>query len=557
MWGTMTEGASDRWASEKEFLIHVEKELARLRAWTSSMNWVNTEAWNEVLRAVHNLRGTAAMVGHPIISEIFDGLEKKLEHASDYTESQLRDEVDFALTQATDALRGPVPHAPGPVQPVSVSTPRTPALNFSTLKQLKPLRVVLLDDDAVFRSHMGTVFQRSGMTVFELESGSDLTPEYLQRQKIDVLILDLNLPLEDGYSICKRIKASAAGYNVPIVFVSADGKLESRLFGWQAGGEDFIVKPVDPLELLLRVEFLVETAALRRKQQLKVGVDYDVFLRELERLIKDAVSGKKSLVLATLSLTSVGADQKKRATGVKHLLDHLRRGDALCSPAAGYLMILQPDMTLASAQRNFDSLTARLNQDYSLECRVGLAQSPSHGKSSADLLAASKECLDRALQGGAGWSVITPDSRVAQEPRQPHLVVVDDDDAFLNYLGKHFAELGLNAMLVSSSQRAVELVRKLKPDLVTLDILMPDPDGLKVLETLKRDPDLAEIPVIMVSGKGEEEYLVRAFELGAADYLVKPVRLPELNARVRKALRETRARLSGSQPAGANEAHPA
>jgi hypothetical protein len=74
----MADQTSDRWASEKEFLVHVEKELARLRDWTSSLNWVNTDAWSRVLRSVHNLRSTAAMVGHPIISEIFDGLEKEV-----------------------------------------------------------------------------------------------------------------------------------------------------------------------------------------------------------------------------------------------------------------------------------------------------------------------------------------------------------------------------------------------------------------------------------------------------------------------------------------------
>jgi len=553
----MADEASDRWASEKEFLVHVEKELERLRLWTSSLNWVNTDAWGQVLRSVHNLRGTAAMVGHPIISEIFDGLEKKLERASDYTEAQLRDHVDFALTQATEALRRPVTPTPGPAEPSSVSTLKTPALTFSPSKQLKPLRIVLLDDDAVFRRLISTVFQRLGMTLFELDHGSDLTPEYLQSQKIDVLMLDVNLPFEDGYSICKRVKASPVGRNVPIVFVSVDGKLESRLFGWQAGAEDFIVKPVDPSELLLRVEFLVEAAALRRKQQLKVGVDYDVFLKDLERQVKHAVSSSESLVLATLSLTNAGADEKKRAPGIKYLLDRFRRGDTLCSPAAGYLMVLQADVTLAAAQKNFATLSARLNQDYSLDCRVGLAQSPTHSKSSADLLAASKEGLDRALQGGKETSVISPDSRVAEEPRQPQVVMIDDDDAFLKYLGGHFAELGLNAVLVSSSERAVEFVRRLKPDLVTLDILMPDPDGLKVLETLKSDPELADIPVIMVSGKGEQEYLVRAFELGAADYVTKPFRLPELDARIRKVLRETHVGLRGSPPPGRGETHSA
>jgi DNA-binding response OmpR family regulator len=532
----MLDDASDRWASEEEFFQHIEKELARLREWTSSTNWVNTSAWDEVLRSVHNLRGTAALVGHPIIARIFEGLEEKLEHAGEYTDVQLRGEVETALTKAREALRVPPPAAGTPATP-PVAVPRPAALSPATLKRLKPLRILLLDDDPSFRARLRAAYEPLGMTIFEMARGSDLTPDFLQRQKIDVLVLDLKLPGEDGYSICKRLKASPSSCHVPIVFVSVVGELESRLFGWQVGGEDFIVKPVDPLELLVRVEFLVEGVALRRRQQLKVGVDYDAFLRETEKRIQEAVTGKENLVLATLSLRSAGVDEKKRAQGVKYLLDHLRRGDTSCSPAAGYLMVLQPDTSLPSARKAFAALSGRLKRDYALECRVGIAQSPKHGETPKDLLAASKECLDRALEGGTE-AVVTPDSRKTEAPRPPKLVLVDDDEAFLEYLGRHFAELGFSAVLVSSSQRAVEYVRKEEPDLVTLDILMPDPDGLKVLEELKRDPQTSAIPVIIVSGKGEEEYLHRAFELGAADYIVKPFRPPELNARVRKVLRE-------------------
>ena len=71
-----------------------------------------------------------------------------------------------------------------------------------------------------------------------------------------------------------------------------------------------------------------------------------------------------------------------------------------------------------------------------------------------------------------------------------------------------------------------------------LDVLMPDPDGLKILAALKADPKLASIPVMMVSAKDDEEHLIRAIDLGAADYLIKPFRLPELKARVRKVLRD-------------------
>jgi DNA-binding response OmpR family regulator len=120
-------------------------------------------------------------------------------------------------------------------------------------------------------------------------------------------------------------------------------------------------------------------------------------------------------------------------------------------------------------------------------------------------------------------------------------VIVDDDLEFLNYLEKHVAELGINAIVESASDRALDCIRQNGPDLVMLDVLMPDPDGLKILQALKADPELAAIPVIMVSAKEAEDYLIRAFDLGAADYLIKPFRLPELKARVRKALRDKHA----------------
>ena len=538
------EQVQEGWASEEEFLLYLEKKLQRLREATSSVNWVNTEDWNEVVRTVHNLRGAAGMFGHPIISRIFEGLEKKLAHPEDYAEAQLREDVQASLTRATESLRGPPPppavSVPAP-SPIPAWEPRQTVLTPATQKRLKPLTILVLDDDTVFRTHLRGVYVPLGMRILESDRGSDLTPDFLQKNKVDTVVLDLKLPGEDGYSICKRLKANPASCDVPIVFVSATGELESRLFGWQVGGEDFIVKPVDPLELLLRIEFLVERANARRAQARQVGVSYDVFLKEMEKRIKESISHKDPLVLAMLTLTGAGSEEKQRAAGVRFLLDQMHRGDVLCSPTAGYLMVLQPHKSVAAARKTLETLVNRLTKDFALECKVGLAECPVHGGTAQDLLAAAKQCLDRARQGGVETAVISPGSHKDEEPHPPKVLMVDDDEEFLDFLGRHLADLGINAVMVPGSDRAVELVRQHKPDLVTLDVMMPDPDGLEVLKTLKADPTLAAIPVIMVSAKEEEEYLLRAFDLGAADYLVKPFRLPELHARVRKVLRETAA----------------
>jgi len=352
------------------------------------------------------------------------------------------------------------------------------------------------------------------------------------------VILDLHLPDEDGYSICKRLKAEALSCHVPIIFISVTGELESRLYGWQVGAEDFIVKPVDPLELLLRVQFLVDRNNAKLMQQRQVGITYDSFLKDLDKRIKETISGKGTFVLALLSLGGAGADQKQRAAGSRFLLDELHRGDLFCSPGPGYLIVLQPNESLASAKQTFATLARRLKRDFQVECRVGLAQCPTHGKTGPELMAAIKAHLDLAVQQGVETSVESAPSRKVEEAHPPKIVIVDDDLEFLNYLTKPLAELGINAIMESASDRALECIRQNSPDLVMLDVLMPDPDGLKILQRLKADPKLAAIPVIMVSAKEAEEYLIQAFDLGAADYLTKPFRLPEMKARVRKALRD-------------------
>jgi DNA-binding response OmpR family regulator/HPt (histidine-containing phosphotransfer) domain-containing protein len=536
-----TNPAQESWASEAEFLLHVEEELKKLQEITRSVDWVNSGAWHTVVRTVHNLRGSAGMIGQRVVATILEGLERKLGQADRYTDNQLREEVDTSLRKATEALRGLSSDAQAPVPQWSAAAPGEPppsALTPAALKRLKPLTILVVDDDPMIRMQLQSIYRKLGMRVITLDRGTDLRPDFLATQRIDAVILDLHLPDEDGYSICKRLKADALSCNVPIVFFSVTGELESRLYGWQVGAEDFIVKPVDPLELLLRVQFLVDRNNAKLMQQRQVGISYDSFLKELDKRVKEAMSGKGTFVLALLSLGSAGADQQQRAAGSKFLLDELHRGDLFCSPGPGYLIILQPNESLDSAKQTFTTLARRLKRDFQVQCRVGLAQCPTHGQTGRELMAAIKAHLDLAVQQGVETSADSAPSRKVEEAHPPRILIVDDDLEFLDYLGEYLTELGISAIMESASDRALERIRQNRPDLVILDVLMPDPDGFKILQALKADPKLADIPVIMVSAKAAEEILIRAFDRGASDYLIKPFRLPELNARVRKVLRD-------------------
>src|SRR5262249_12248115 len=101
---------------------------------------------------------------------------------------------------------------------------------------------------------------------------------------------------------------------------------------------------------------------------------------------------------------------------------------------------------------------------------------------------------------------------------------------------------GWGGMPATSGARAVEGVRVQLPDLILLDLMMPEMDGLEVCRRLKADPRTQELPIMFLTASNEMEHLVKGFEGGAVDYVTKPFNAPELLARVRTHLELKHAR---------------
>ncbi len=114
------------------------------------------------------------------------------------------------------------------------------------------------------------------------------------------------------------------------------------------------------------------------------------------------------------------------------------------------------------------------------------------------------------------------------------ILVVDDDPQTLRYVRDALAAAGYAPTVTGDPGEARHLVRTKQPHLVLLDLLLPGSDGIELLETV---PELADLPVIFISGYGRDETMARALESGAVDYIVKPFSSTELTARVRAALR--------------------
>lgn len=132
-------------------------------------------------------------------------------------------------------------------------------------------------------------------------------------------------------------------------------------------------------------------------------------------------------------------------------------------------------------------------------------------------------------------------------PRQAAVLIVDDAPAHLGALRAMLLEQGYQTFVANSGERALDIARRALPDLILLDIVLPGMDGMEVCRRLKAHPATCNIPVIFMSGRTESDDIVAAFDIGAADYMTKPLRLAEVCARVRVQLQFRRTVLSQQQ----------
>lgn len=101
------------------------------------------------------------------------------------------------------------------------------------------------------------------------------------------------------------------------------------------------------------------------------------------------------------------------------------------------------------------------------------------------------------------------------------ILIIEDDDFFRELIRKKLASKDFNFLEAVNGEAGIEIMKEKKPDLVLLDLLLPNMDGFEVVAQIKSDTGIASIPIIVLSNLGQKEDIDRALKLGASDYLIK------------------------------------
>ncbi|AZU03012.1 phosphate regulon response regulator PhoB [Glycocaulis alkaliphilus] len=123
---------------------------------------------------------------------------------------------------------------------------------------------------------------------------------------------------------------------------------------------------------------------------------------------------------------------------------------------------------------------------------------------------------------------------------QPHVLVVEDEDALAELLQYNLKKEGFRVTVAADGEEAMILVEERQPDIILLDWMLPRVSGIEVCRRLRGRQETRNIPIIMLTARGEEADRIRGLDTGADDYIIKPFLMNELFARVRAILRRIR-----------------
>ena len=137
------------------------------------------------------------------------------------------------------------------------------------------VQILVVDDDTNTRLLLQTILEAEGYTVFPARDGEDAL-EVMDREHIDLVLLDIMMPRMDGYEFTRLLRENRS--NLPILMISAKQLPEDKRKGFLAGTDDYITKPIDEEEMLLRIKALLRRAQIASERKITVGdviLDYD------------------------------------------------------------------------------------------------------------------------------------------------------------------------------------------------------------------------------------------------------------------------------------------
>ena len=376
----------------------------------------------------------------------------------------------------------------------------------------------------------------------------------LSEREISLILLDLILPDMDGRNLLGKLRERVSTATVPVIVVTVKGTDQIRAECLALGADEFMIKPIDHDRLKERV-----IGCLRQESGVTSELRLDAltglpnraaFIELFRRIRCLSVEKREPLCLALVDFDRFKAvnDQHGRKLGDQILRRAmaligltLRGSDLLTRWASDRFVVLLPNTNRDGAGRALQKALAALRSEDFLTgggSSVRLTMSGGFVQICKDMIledamAEAERYLHLAKE--AGRNRIHSDGSLASSEKR---ILVAEDDELMRMLIKHLLELeGHEVIVHADGAAALEAVQQMPVSMIMTDVRMPRMDGFELVARLRALPSFAKVPIVMITSMGNEEDIVRGFEYGADDYVLKPFCNQDLIARTRRLLR--------------------
>jgi DNA-binding response OmpR family regulator len=405
-------------------------------------------------------------------------------------------------------------------------------------------KILVAEDESDQRAIVTAYLEGAGYLPIPVVSG-DLVVGTARAERPALILLDIAMPRLDGYSACRLLKADPELAGIPVIFMTTGANLDDRLAGLTLGADEFLSKPIDMRELVLRIGLLIDrtqprAAPIVPAPSASSELTFDGFVAAAK-----AELGRSPAALAIVRLPAARHDQ-----GSRLLAQELRGRDVIGAYGPTRLLVLMPQMTAAAARDRLEPLIDRLNAQGDGTCAgvSATSGSPAGALDSAAgaprtveaLIGEADEALAEARYLGHRIAIWTarperPERRDARAAART-VVVAEDDPDVTRIVDAQLRGAGYKTTLAFDGKEALAAVQAHPPDVLILDLMMPKLNGFDVLTRIREGPEPWPRTIVL-SGRGREQDVMRAFELGADDYMTKPFNPRELMARIARLLK--------------------
>jgi two-component system, cell cycle response regulator len=504
---------------------------------------VNNE---DVYRFLHSIKGTAGtlqLVGlHQVAGKLMDQVEKSSEKI--WENRELRDFLYelMGLSYEYEHFQR---------EEEKQSLPRDENM---------PL-IQVIDDDVSMLILLKDALESKGWMVMANTEPEKAVDQFFDMNP-DCLIIDVNLPGKSGFHVLEDIQKHSNKKFIPKLMISIMNDRETRIKAYRLGADDFISKPIDLEEFLIRIE-----RHLERKQIFDQSVLIDEltqvynrrFLKDsLKRYLKELERNNQYFSIAVLDLDHFKqvndkyghpAGDRILSEFAQYLKDHVRIGDIVFRYGGEEFILLLPRTNDRDSKevvsRLLSGFSSRTFQEGGEELKMtfsaGVYMVHDPSATVAEAIKTADQALYEAKRNGRA-RVESANKLIGGHSRKVLNVSVIDDDAIIRTMlmkilqSMEFEHTSLDIQVYEDGQKFLQSGRMEQKGehFLILDGIMPVMDGTEVLQKVKENRNASRVHVLMLTGRKTEYDIARALKLGADDYVTKPFSITELQARIQR-----------------------